>query len=442
MIRSALMQNMLKFLLKKMLFATRKMAVLCNGWAYVKRGRTNWLSYSKIVFSKVESLIVLEGRYFMKRIVSFSLMLIILITSFLISGCLPPNYTKEKAKEIAKNHQQEALDWFAANMPEAKPDGDVDAYEMSINLLGAVKGKYKHNGKNYKFVYEYTNKKMYLGEGYKDTCKIVEESLLKDFGYSSQEAEVNIYGYQFPGKNENDAPRKQFEEDNKAVKEFYSYQEELRPADKTPAQFAKDILAADTKERFTCYLHLYRDYYPTLDRNKLLQYPNLGSVWCNAKLDIIKQPQGIYQKVYLKDKTQEGYYHIEKITDDLYGGYITVKGKNLPNDKLKVNFKDDKFITLEIPENSTPVLFSKKNLTLVHYFKNVKGEQIENVVDEMYRDSKAGIKGYHMYDTELFVKDDFSYGYKNMRVSLVKGVYNYKILGVFDLDYWRLKFFN
>lgn len=378
----------------------------------------------------------------MRKILSFSIMLMILVTSCLLSGCLPPNYSKEKAKEIAKAHQKEAIAWFASNMPEAKPEETVEAYEMGTNLLGAVKGSYKHNGKSYKYVYEYTNKKMYLGEGYKETCKIVEASLLEALGYSKQEAEVDMYGYQFPGKNENDAPKKQFEEQFKNVKEFYSNQEELRPADKTPEQFAKAILAADTKEKFTCYVHLYREAYPPYQSDKLLQHPNLGSIWCNAKLDLAKNPQGIYQKVYLRDKIQEGYYHIEKITEDLYGGYITFKGKPLPADKLKITLKDKKHLILEVPENSTPVFFSKSNVTLVHYFNNVKGQQIENVVEEMYRASKVGIKGYHMYSTELFVKDDFSYGYKTLRVPLVKGVYNYKILGVFDLDYWRLKFFD
>mgnify|MGYP003296764774 CR=1 FL=1 len=133
----------------------------------------------------------------MKRVISFTLMLTILATAFLISGCLPPNYTKEKAKEIAKANQKEALAWFAANMPDAKPDSDCVAYEMGTDLLGAVKGSYKRNGRSNGYVYEYTNKKMYIGEGYDETCKIVQDKVLKDFGYTKQEAEINFHGYKF-----------------------------------------------------------------------------------------------------------------------------------------------------------------------------------------------------------------------------------------------------
>lgn len=376
----------------------------------------------------------------MKRFLSYTLMLTMLATTFLISGCLPPNYTKEKAKEIAKVNQKEALAWFSTNMPDAKPDSDCEAYEMGTDLLGAVKGGYKRNGKSNKYVYEYTHKKMYIGEGYKETCKIVQDKVLKDFGYTQQETEMSFHGYRFPGKNENDAPRGGTQNDN--AKEFYSYQEELIPADKTPKQFADAILAPNSLEKFDFYIHLYRDDFPLQQLEKQKLYKNLGSIWCSTKIDLTKQPQGIYEKVYLKDRIEERYYHIEKITDDLYGGYINHKGKPADGDKLKIKYTGGKYLTMEIPKQAKPIFFSKKAMTLVHYFKNPKSDTIENVAEEMYRSQKATIKGYHQYSTDLFVKDDFSYGYTSIKVSLVDGVYNYKILGVFDLDYWRLKFFD
>ena len=39
----------------------------------------------------------------MKRIYSFIIMVALLITAFAISGCFPPNYSKEQAKKIVKN---------------------------------------------------------------------------------------------------------------------------------------------------------------------------------------------------------------------------------------------------------------------------------------------------------------------------------------------------
>ncbi len=365
----------------------------------------------------------------------------ILVTSLLVAGCLPPNYTKEKAKEIAKNHQKEALSWFQANMPDAKPDGEVAAYDTGIDLLGAVKGEYKRNNKSQRYVYEYTHKKMYVSEGYEETCKLIKNAVLKDFGYSEQESEVSFHGYQFLAKNENDNAKRNGLEEQQA-KEILSYQEKLRPADKTPEQFAQAILAPDTKEKFDFYLHLYRDAFPEQQVEKQKQYKNLGSIWCSVKIDLTKQPQGVYEKVYLKNRVEERYYHIEKIADGLYGGYINYKGVPESGDKLKIKYIAGKHLTLEIPKGAKPIVFSNASLNLVQYFKNTKGETIENVAEEMYKSTKAGVKGYHQYSTELFVKDNLTYGYTHLTVPLVNGVYNYKILGVFDLDYWRLKFFE
>lgn len=376
----------------------------------------------------------------MKKLVSFALMLVLLVTTFLISGCLPPNYSDEKVKEIAKNHQKDALAWFQKNMPDATPGKDCKAYKTGIDLLGAVKGDYKRNGKTYQYVYEYTNNRMYISEGYDEACKIVEDIVLKDFGYTKEESEVSFHGYQFAAKNENDATRRR-NPDEKVPKEIYSYQEKLMPAGITPEEFAKALLDPNTKEKFDFYIHLYRDDFPAQELDKQIKYKNLGSVWCNKKIDLMKEPQGIYEKVYLRKGVEDRYYHIEKISDDMYGGYLTTKGLPKNGDKLKIKYTGDR-LTLEIPEGTQPVIFSKRALTLVHAFKNVKGDLIENVAEEMYRSKHAKVNGYHQYSTYLYVKDDFSYGYKSITVSVVKGVYNYKILGIFDLDYWKLKFFD
>lgn len=378
----------------------------------------------------------------MKKSISLVLMFCMLILTLMLSGCLPPNYSKEKAKEIAKTHQKEVLAWFSANMPDAKPDSDCEAYETGVNLLGAVKGSYKRNGKSYRYAYEYTNKKMYIGEGYEESCKIVEDMVLKDFGYTKQETEVSFHGYQFAAKNENDDPKAKFRDEYSDVKEFYSSQEKLRPAAMTPQQFAEAVVAPDTKEKLDFYLHLYRDNFPEWQQEKQKRYKNLGSIWCSTKIDLTQQAQGVYERIYLRDRIEDRYYHIEKIAEGLYGGYISFKGMPKSGDKLKFSYKDGKYLTLEIPKETKPILFSKNSLTLVHYFKNPKGDTIENVAEEMYKSKQVGINGYHQYSTELFVKDNLSYGYTNMVVPYVGGVYKYKLLGILDLDYWRLKFFD
>lgn len=377
----------------------------------------------------------------MKRVLNLITIIVLLVTTFLISGCLPPDYTKEKAEKIVKDHQHEALAWFQQNMPDAKPDSDCKAYEMSTDLLGAVKGKYKRNGKSYDYVYEYTNKKMYIGEGYEEACKIVGENVLKDFGYNKQETEISFHGYQFLGKNENDNPRGNFQDKKNNAKEFYSYQEKLRPADKTPEQFAKSILDPNTKEKFAFYIHLYRKDFPVPQQEKQKRYKNLGSVWCNIAIDPVKQPKGIHQKIYLRDRIENRYYHLEKIDDDLFAGYMLYKGEP-KSDKMSFSYQKGKQLSLNVPQGAKTLIFSKKALTLVHTFKNSKGDLIENVAEEMYKSTGDRIKGYHMYSTDLLVKDDFPYGYTDKYVTFRGGVYNYKIYGIFDLAYWRLKLFD
>ena len=88
----------------------------------------------------------------MRRVYSLILMVALLVTAFVISGCFPPNYSKEQAKKIVSEHKHEALAWFSKNMPAAKPDSDCEAYATELNLLGAIKGSYKVNGKSYDYV--------------------------------------------------------------------------------------------------------------------------------------------------------------------------------------------------------------------------------------------------------------------------------------------------
>ena len=53
----------------------------------------------------------------MRRVYSLILMVALLVTASVISGCFPPNYSKEQAKKIVSEHKPEALAWFSKNMP-------------------------------------------------------------------------------------------------------------------------------------------------------------------------------------------------------------------------------------------------------------------------------------------------------------------------------------
>ena len=79
---------------------------------------------------------------------------------------------------------------------------------------------------------------------------------------------------------------------------------------------------------------------------------------------------------------------------------------------------------------------------LVHSFKNSKGNLMENIIADEFTMSVPGMPGFKQHGLKLVVKDEYAHGYSATRVSLVEGAYYVKELGLFDFDYWRLKYFH
>lgn len=372
----------------------------------------------------------------MKKLWSTLLALLILLSSLMLGGCLPPNFSKEQAKKIAEEHHKDAVAWFQQHLPEAQVDKKSEAYTSGIDLLGAVTGEYKYKGKSFKYVYSYGDKKMYISDGYNEACQLIKNKVLQELGYKPEETEVSFQGYVFTALNENDTP-KQEESNAKASKLLRSHSEQLMPAWLTPEQFAESLLASDTKESLPFYVTVYKDQFP--ERPAALdKYKNLSTVWCHRPIDLAKEPMGVCSKLYNHSEGKDWFYHVTKVSDDLYAGYLAYK--DLPvEDKLKVTRKSDKEFTLEIPEHCKPIFFSKKALTLVHSFKGAAGNEVNNVADEMYKSSYPGRKDVHTYGSYFSLVGDYT-AYDTLTVNLVKGVYNFKLLGIFDLEYWKLKF--
>ena len=97
---------------------------------------------------------------------------------------------------------------------------------------------------------------------------------------------------------------------------------------------------------------------------------------------------------------------------------------------------------MEIPKTANPIFFSKDKKMLVHSFKNSKGNLIENVIADEFTMPVPGMEGFKQHGLKLVVKDEYAHGYSATRVSLVEGAYYVKELGLFDFDYWRLKYFH
>lgn len=372
----------------------------------------------------------------MKKAINTLLAITLIVTSLVIVGCLPPNFTKEKAQKIAKEHYPEAVAWFKEHKPEAKVDSDYEAYNTGIDLLGAVKGEYKANGKSYKYVYDYKAKKMYVGEGYEQACKLVEDAILKEIGYAKENTEVTFHGYTFTASNENDDLRGRYADEDKKV--LNSYQEKLLPADMSPQAFAAEALKSKSNVNFPFYVTTYNEQFPEYKPQILQDHNNLGSIWCSVPIDCEKGFNGVCRKLYKADKVSADYCHVEKIYDGLYGGYVTRNGA--VQDKLIITRRDSKSFRMEIPENARPVFFSKSSVKLLHSFKNSAGKVIKNEQNEMYKSSCPGNKSCSVFDVGLMTRNNVAYGYSSIYISYVKGVYDYKVLGVFDLEYWEQLF--
>ena len=79
---------------------------------------------------------------------------------------------------------------------------------------------------------------------------------------------------------------------------------------------------------------------------------------------------------------------------------------------------------------------------LVHSFKNPKGNLIENIIADKVTMPVPVMAGFKQHGLELVVKDEYAHSYSATRFSLVEGAYHVKELGLFDIDYWRLKYFH
>ena len=361
----------------------------------------------------------------MRKISSVLLLALLVISTFLIAGCLPPNYSKDKAKEIATEHGKDVVTWFQKNMPDAQVDKDVKAATEAQNLLAAVQGTYKHHGKSYNYVYAYKENKMYVEEGYEATCNIIKQRILKEAGLTEQETKVSFHGYNVYADNANDKA-KQNGNDEATAKRLSLRAQKLKPAKLTPQEFADAVLAPNTQERFNFYLRVYQEAYPEQSPAVLAKYKNLGAVFYNTPVAVTQEQSSISQKIYNRKEVKANYCRFVKINDYLYGGYTT-SGVKPTEDKLKLTKQDDKSFTLEVPANSKVTFFSTKAVKLVHYFKNANGEVIKNEAKELVKSDVPSFQNCHEYDGKLVVEDKVAHGYSSLSVPRVKGVYQYKI---------------
>lgn len=339
-----------------------------------------------------------------------------------LTGCRAPNYTGRKAKEIAAKYRTEAELWFETNEPGAVIQ-TCEAYNAGVDLLAAVRGHYKKDGKSWYYVYDYYNHDMYTSEGYDACCDMIAAETMKGLGIDPATADSFFTGFSFSTKNENDnfksvpiAP-----EDS----EYHStLLEKMLPADIDPETYANAVL--DGEVVFSYSIYSYDGIIPEYDASRFELYPNLGAVNYYADIDVTEGFDGIFKERQSSSSLTKYRAHFTEIGDGFYGGYVIQEGRGEYEDRLEVESGKGEF-TLRIPEQAEPVLFTGKDRKFSSIFKNGEGKEIEVKSGEMknYKEACPGRDDFLIFENSYLVRNSVNECYRRMRIVSVEGEYRF-----------------
>lgn len=160
----------------------------------------------------------------------------------LLTGCLPPDFSKEYAKKQAQEHYQDAKDWFDKNRPDAKLGSKCTSLDDGQNLYAAVCGTYSVKGNHFQYIYDFANQGMYLEEDYSEVCKEIEEEMSEALKLPKECGTFHSEGITIEGQCANDNPDAII----KAGTPLTVYGKKLLPAGVEAADFAKETLLGNT----------------------------------------------------------------------------------------------------------------------------------------------------------------------------------------------------
>ncbi len=342
----------------------------------------------------------------------------------MLTGCLPPNFTNEKVKEVRKLHEEEPYQWFREHMPEAKTSKKSEPYKTGTDLYAAMEGTYQYRGTTYEYLYDYVNQIMYVEDGYEEACERIAKELIPKLHLEESKTEPLFLGYGISLYTENDNPRNQdygamdSEEAEEGTTEDSSDMEsalryKLIPFGVTPAEVAEQAISGSVSLRFAFYTYdaSFSEYQPEVYET----YPNLSGINYSYPIDCQKGFQGVYKSHHSINGVDDEYCHIEEISEGLYGGYVWKN--NVPVEDLLQSYVDGDEITLVIPQKTSPVFFSEKKEKLMSHFINAKGKEIIVEAGPLYRTDCKGTSEYQLFDNNLMIKRNVSYGYKRNPIS-------------------------
>ncbi len=347
--------------------------------------------------------------------------LLAVVSLSLLAGCLPPEFTKENAKKLAKEHYSEAVEWFAQNYPEAKVSENCSSVDDGRNLYSAVKGSYKANGETYHYIYSYFENAMYLDEDYAAVCGKVQELVCDEQGISVECSKFLFQGIPVYVSYMNDNPSYGVEEttadqesqSTESAKTYHKVEGYL-PAQIDVLEYAKQTLRGETELPFAIYF--YVDEIPKMDPQIFESYPNMTFVEYSRPVDM--EFDGVYSSIwYETDWKIDNYYHTEKIEDDFYAGFVVgIDSRKADMDTFDLSFSyedqgNGEFL-LHIPEKASPIFYTKNRTQIAQIYVDGNGKTGETNLSEMESSACPGYADCRKY-AGLFVVRNLQYkGYK------------------------------
>ena len=340
-------------------------------------------------------------------------LIILIMVSLTLSACIPPGFSKERKKQITKEHACDAELWFENNLPEAKVKRG-EAYGDYTNLFAVIEGEYTYQGEEYKYMYDYHNNNMYLGYDYESARDIAADMMREYFGENVKAVDMEPARFSFYTECENDEGGYGIYADKGDTILCGDF--EVLPAGSDPVKYADYMLFGGNEDmNSSSSAKMYVDDIPKYNTNTLEIFTGLD------RLKFVKpvnfEFDGVYKATYSLGSASYDYLKIAKLSDGLYGGYSyteTIKydesGEVIshggvcdhPDEFIKDN--GDGSYTFNLSgENTNPLILSNKGINISYTESWADGSKEKIYLSEYSKDESEFGKDYDkfFYDINL-----------------------------------------
>ncbi len=326
-----------------------------------------------------------------------------LFLALLCTGCMPAGYSQQQQNSVTSAHSGEAKQWFADHMPSAEVLS-AKAYADGLDLYSLITGKYRENGSEYLFFYDYNSGEMYLGRPFLEAEEYAKKELADALGISISQmrfypAEWRIYATSEDDRDPNQYP-------NASVGMIETTGVYVLPADADPEEYGKKMVregldngAGSTLSKSGAFI--YVDTIPAYDP---VQMEFLAGM---SYLDLIQPAdadfEGLCEAVYSSGQASYVYLHLESYSGELSAGYtyqvtdLYDKGGNVRMHTSDISAAEDMGMKMDadglsfhIPKGAEPLVLAVKGK---YHFQTTDGKG-DPLVINWYEEKSSGNEDY------------------------------------------------